>query len=226
MEKREPPAEDSASGPSRLPRGRHGLPRELVLENQRERLISGLIDAVAERGYNETKIADIIEAAGLSRRTFYEHFSNKEDCFAAAYESTFAYIRESMRATDMEKEWTDRVGDGLASLLEVLATHPSLARFFLIAPASVGDEIVDRHHVAMLELVSALVEGSPEPADSIDASETRAQALAGGLSRLVVAKLNAGQAERLRELLPDLVELVLRPYVGSDEAVRLAGESG
>ncbi len=156
----------------------------------------------------------------------HEHFSNKEDCFAAAYESTFAYIRESMRATDMEKEWTDRVRDGLASLLEVLATHPSLARFFLIAPASVGDEIVDRHHVAMLELVSALVEGPPKPPDSVEHSESLEQALAGGLSRLVVSKLNAGEAERLPVLMPDLVELVLRPYVGSDEAVRLAKESG
>lgn len=198
----------------------------MVVENQRERLIAGIVEAVAEHGYNRTTIAAITKAATLSRRTFYEHFDNKEDCFAAAYEATLTYVREAtLTAATEQEEWPERVRAGLSDLLTALASHPELARLFLIAPANVGDEAVDRHHLAMRELVSALIEGPPGPPGPIEPSETREEALAGGISRLIVRKLNAGEAEQLGELLPALVELVLRPYLGGEEAVRLAGES-
>lgn len=113
---------------------------------------------------------------------------------------------------------------GLRGLLEALAAEPDLAAFFLIAPPSAGGQIVDRHHLAMRELVSRLVAGAPEGGGAIEPSETREQALAGGISRLAVGKLNAGGAEGLGALLPALVELVLRPYLGGEEAVRVAGE--
>jgi AcrR family transcriptional regulator len=219
------PGGDSEAGLSRLPRGRHGLPRELVTENQRQRLIAGVIEAVAEHGYGATTIAQITGAAQLSRRTFYEHFSNKEDCFSAAYEASFTYIRDGVLAAGAEQEeWPQRVRAGLSRLLAMLAEHPELAVFFLIAPASVGDEIADRHHLAMRELVGGLLEGAPEVAGSAESAGAREQALAGGISRLIVRKVNAGKAEELAELLPALVELVLRPYLGGEEAVRVAGE--
>jgi AcrR family transcriptional regulator len=198
------------------------LPREMVIQNQRERLVAGIIEAVAENGYSATTIATITKAAALSRRTFYEHFANKEECFAAAYESALHYVREAtLGGVETEKEWPARVRAGLAGLLDGLAAEPDLARFFLIAPRSAGDEIVDRHHLAMRELVGDLVAGGP---DGAEPSETRERALAGGISRLVAGKLNAGEAEALPGLLPALVELVLRPYLGGEEAVRIAGD--
>jgi AcrR family transcriptional regulator len=223
VEKRESPKGEPASGPSRLPRGRHGLPRDLVLENQRERLVAGIIEAVAEHGYNETTIAAITKAAGVSRPTFYAHFENKEACFAAAYEASFEYARETMlKGAALAEEWPERVRGGLAALLAVFAADADLAAFFLIAPASAGDEIADRHHEAMRNIVSALTSGAPVGPGETGPSETREQALAGGLSRLIVRKLAAAGAAELRELLPDLVELILQPYVGSEEAIRVA----
>ena len=225
MEKREQGGDSEEAELSRLPRGRHGLPRELVAENQRQRLITGVIEAVAEHGYGATTIAQITSAAKLSRRTFYEHFSNKEDCFSAAYETSFAYIRDGMQvAAATEEEWPRRVRAGLARLLSMLADHPDLATFFLIAPVSAGDEIAERHHLAMRELVCGLIEGAPGTSGSNESLETREQALAGGISRLIVRKVSAGEAESLSELLPALVELVLRPFLGGEEAVRVAGE--
>ncbi|HEX4307950.1 MAG TPA: helix-turn-helix domain-containing protein, partial [Solirubrobacterales bacterium] len=72
---------------SRLPPGRHGLPRDFVVHNQRERLIAGLAEAVAEKGYGGTTIADITRHAAVSRRTFYEHFDGKDECFVAAFDT-------------------------------------------------------------------------------------------------------------------------------------------
>ena len=220
MEKRGSTGDKPESGPPRLPRGRHGLPRELVSENQRERLISGIISAVAENGFGGATIATITKAAGLSRRTFYEHFDNKEACFVEAYDAALSYLREAtLGAAAAQESWTERVRAGLDGLLGALSAEPQLANFFLIAPASAGGQIVDRHHLAMRELVADLVEGAP---DAGEPSETREQALAGGISRLIVGKLNAGEAQSLPQLGPDLVELVLRPYLGSEAAVRAA----
>jgi AcrR family transcriptional regulator len=221
---REPASEDAAGKPARLPRGRHGLPRDLVLENQRERLVAGVIEAVAEHGYNGTTIAAITKAAGLSRKTFYEHFAGKEECFAAAYEASFEYVRASVLSAAAEADaerWPERVRAGLAALLLVFISDPDLATFFLIAPAAAGDQLAARHHEAMANIVAALTAGAPAAP-----SRTREQALAGGLSALIVSRLRTGQVERLRELLPDLVELILSPYIGSAEAAAEAAEAG
>jgi AcrR family transcriptional regulator len=214
---------DSEATSPRLPRGRHGLPRKVVVENQRGRLISGVIEVVAERGYGAATVTQITEAAKLSRRTFYQQFSNKEDCFVAAYEASIAYLRKAtLTAAANQETWPERVRAGLAGLLDALAQGPAIARFVLIAPASAGDEIAARHHLAMGELLSTLIVGPPGPPGPIKPSSTREQALGGGLSRLIVRELNAGEDEKLEELLPDLVELVLRPFVGNEEAVRVA----
>ena len=208
--------------PKSLPRGRHGLPRELVVENQRSRLISSMITTVAEVGFGKATIAKVTGPAKISRRTFYEFFDNKEDCYRAAYEASFEYLRQAALAAAAGEEWPRSVRAGLEALLEGLAAHPDLACFFLISPASVGDEIAVRHHQAMRELVEALVADAPPATGDDLVSETRAEALAGGLARLAAMKVSAGKAGELPALLPDLVELFLRPYVGSEEAVRVA----
>ncbi len=222
--KREPKGEVPEQPLSRLPRGRHGLPRELVVENQRQRLVSGIVEAVAEHGFGGTTIAHITAAAQLSRRTFYEHFDNKEDCFEAAYEAIFDYLRGKMdEAMARQDEWPERVRAGVGALLETLSAHPDMARFFLVAPASAGDEIADRHHQAMRELVGGLIAGAPQPEGDEELSEAGEQAIAGGISRLVVRRLNGDEAEQLPALLPALVEQTLRPFLGGEEAARLAG---
>jgi hypothetical protein len=95
--------------------------------------------------------------------------------------------------------------------------------FFLIAPASVGEKVALRHHEAMRELVGELAAGAPKRRGKSEPAGTREQALAGGISRLVVRKLDDVEAEKLGELLPALAELVLRPYIGSEEAAHIAG---
>jgi AcrR family transcriptional regulator len=205
-----------------LPRGRHGLPRELIVENQRSRLISGMIETVADQGFGKATIANVIAAAKVSRKTFYESFANREDCYRAAYEATFEFLRERVSAGASAQEWPDSVRGGLAAFLESLGDHPDLAAFFLISPASVGDETSERHHAAIRELVEVLLAKMPADGAAEIATEVRTEALAGGLSRLTAIKVNGGEATDLPALLPDLVELFLRPYLGTAEAIRVA----
>jgi len=204
----------------RLPPGRHGLSRVFVAENQRERLLNGVVEAVAEHGYNATTIASITAAAKISRRTFYEYFEGKEDCFAAAYEMIEAHILDSMLAAPgAGEEWPDRVRARLAALLDVLSRDSAVARCFLIEPLAAGGDIAARYREAMQLLAGAL---RPEPPPSDLDMEIRDQALVGGIATLIVRRLNAGGAKRLPELLPDLVELALAPYLGREEAQHFA----
>jgi AcrR family transcriptional regulator len=204
----------------RLPPGRHGLSRVFVAENQRERLLNGVVEAVAEHGYNATTIAKITAAAKMSRRTFYEYFEGKEDCFAAAYEMIEAHVLDSMlTAPGAGEEWPDRVRARLAALLDVLARDAAVARCFLIEPLAAGGEIAARYREAMQLLAGTL---RPEPPPSELDMEVRDQALVGGIATLIVRRLNSGGAARLPDLLPDLTELALAPFLGREEAKRLA----
>jgi AcrR family transcriptional regulator len=203
-------AQELASGKDRLPPGRHGLPRTFVAENQRERLLNGVVEAVAEHGYNETTIGSIAEAAKISRRTFYEHFKGKEDCFLAAYEMIDDHVRASMLAAgDPGDPWPAQVEARLAALLGVLARDLAVARFYLTEPLVAGGEIAARYRDAM-QLLAETIRRQSGPAE-IDA-EVRDQALMGGIATLITRRLNAGEGGRLPDLLPDLTALVLRPY--------------
>lgn len=211
----------------RLPAGRHGLPREFVVQNQRERIVTALVDTVAERGYNATTVAHITKAAGVSRRTFYEHFEDKEACFLAAYEMVADHIAASMRAAaESFEEWPQQVRAALATMLRFLAGEPELARLCMIEPISAGGEIAARHRASMQNLVEILRAGRPEHGGAHPLPEATEETLVGGIVSLVVREISASRTERLEQLLPDLVELTLAPYVGPEEAERLARPSG
>jgi AcrR family transcriptional regulator len=211
-----------SEGLQKLPPGRHGLSRDFVTQNQRDRLAAGIIASVAEHGYHDTTISRIAAAAGVSRRTFYGYFGSKEECFMA----TFGLIEDHMVTTmteagEGEKGWPRRVRAQLAAMLESFQENPNLVRVALIAPPAAGGEFVERYRSFLERLVAVVVAGRPA-SSSRQPSEAAELAMAGGLASLLVAKVNAGEGDRLTDLLPELVELVLTPYVGRKRAVAAA----
>lgn len=220
------PSPDAAASSPRLPAGRHGLPREFIAQNQRERIITALVDTVAERGYNATTVAHVTKAASVSRRTFYEHFADKEACFLAAYEMVADHIRESMQvAADAFEDWPQKVRAALATMLRFLAGEPELARVCMIEPIAAGGEIAAKHRASMEGFVEILKAGRPEHSGERPLPEATEATLVGGIVSLIVREINAGRTEQLEDLLPDLVELTLAPYLGGEEAARLARAS-
>lgn len=217
------PGEDAPRGLPRLPPGRHGLPREYVIRNQRDRLAAGIISAVAEHGYHDTTITQITAAAGVSRRTFYAYFSSKEECYFDTYDLIVRHLRGAVEeAAAPLEDWTERVAAKVRAMLEFFAANPDLARFVLIAPPRAGDEIAARFRVATENALSELTDGAPSAPEAREPSETVQQSLVGGIVALIVRKVEAGEGEELPTLLPGLLELFLTPYLGRDEAVRVA----
>lgn len=223
-----PSAESSEYPPelSRLPPGRHGLPREFVTHNQRERLIAGLAEAVAENGYASTTIAHITRHAAVSRRTFYEHFASKDECFIAAYDVVMEELtRRIEEAFDQEDEWPQAVRAGIGAMLEFLTAEPHLARLSMVEALVAGPVMVDRYDAAIQGLVPYFEAGregrSPEVLAGL--SPSTEEALVGGMVSLISRRIFADRTAELESLLPDLVEFTLTPYLGSAEAAKVAG---
>src|SRR3954469_18893021 len=130
-----------------LPRGRHAASREVVRESQRGRMLAAMAGAVGEKGYGAVAVADVIARAGVSRKTFYEHFDNKEECFLAAYD---AGVDAMLGAID------DAIGEavsdgpvaiaraGTVRYLETLAANPAFARPFLVEVLAAGPRALER----------------------------------------------------------------------------------
>jgi AcrR family transcriptional regulator len=123
----------------KLPRGRHGLPREVVLQSQRERLLAAVVRVTATKGYQASSVADILKEAGVGRETFYKHFKDKEDCFVTANDALVADLENVVKEAYGEPgSWPQRVRRGLSSTLEWFAVSPEIARVMMIEMGTVG----------------------------------------------------------------------------------------
>lgn len=192
-----------------------GLSRAEVVANQGRRIFDGLAAALAYHGYEDTKIADVVELAGVSRATFYEHFQGKEACFAAAYDDGVERLAAAVVGAATEQaEWPDRVSEGLRAGLELLAAEPRLAHLLLVeAPAAARPARLE-HERSLTELAEALRLPAEGPPAGETLSEDTARLLAGGLVSHLSGRVLAGEAERLPELHGVLLEYLLTPVAG------------
>jgi AcrR family transcriptional regulator len=214
-------ADEETLGP--LPAGRHGFSREQVAHNQRERLIAGLATAVAEKGYRAVTITDITKEARVSRRVFYANFEGKEECFLAAFEVVVGHIRElAAEAIAPAEDWPHRAIGAARAVLAFFAAEPDLARLCLVESQAAGPAVSARFHEAVHEVTPYLEQGRAERAGERELPATTEESTIGALVMLTSRKVAAGEAEQLEDLLPDVVEFILAPYLGAEEASGLA----
>jgi AcrR family transcriptional regulator len=203
----------------RLPRGRHGLSREAVTESQRSRIHQAMIEIVSERGYPETRVVDVIGVAGVSRKTFYELFDSKEDCFLATYDMLLGNLLADT-ADGFEARpgapWAERVEGGLGSLLEHLAAHPDEARFAIVEVLAAGPKALARRDAALRQFTGFLESGRSETA--VELPGITALSLAGGVNELLYSEILHGAAAQLPDRLPDLMFWIALPFLGAERA--------
>jgi AcrR family transcriptional regulator len=209
-----------------LPSGRHGFTREQVAAHQRERIVAGLAEAVAERGYNAVTITQIAKSARVSKRAFYEQFESKDECFLAAFEIVVFHLRELIEdEIEPIPDWPHRVVAGLGALLDFIAADPALARLCLVDSITAGPAVAERFREQIDVFVPLLQPGRAERDNPRPLPDSTEETLIGALVSMLSRSLAFGDVASLRGLLPDFVEFVLMPYVGPTEAHRLAEES-
>lgn len=209
--------------PGRLPRGRHGLTRAEVVENQRRRLVDAVPAAVREKGFASLTVEDISSRAGVSRRTFYENFRDVGDCFVAACrhqaERLLIVVGEAGAAGE---DWAERARLALGALLRYLAIRPDVAHMAMIEVLAAGPAALAERDRAVALLSSLIgdeaLAAGPEPAPRL-----LLEVIAGATLQLIYARVLAGAGEELEQLLPTIMYMVLVPLHGPVAAAALAG---
>jgi AcrR family transcriptional regulator len=207
---------------SRLPRGRHGIPQALVTENQRDRLIDAATAIFAERGFASLAVANVIDQAGVSRGTFYEIFDNKFDCLLAAQQRAFDRLhRAIVSACSAEDDWPRGVAAGVAAGLDFVAEFPDDARLILASSHPSSEPQLASEGISANEwLADLLRDGSRTYADARSPSDLTEQAAVGAAISIVGSCLTSERVGPMPELTAALVQIILTPYLGGDEAKR------
>ena len=209
-----------------LPGGYHRLSREQIADSQRERLLAAIAHEVAEHGYRATRLTEVVKYASVSTRDFYAHFSDKEECFLAAFELVVDHIGKLItEAAEPEPDWPHEVIAGLRAALEFFAAEADLARLCLLESVSATPTIAIRFREAVLACVPALARGRAELSDADSLLPEAESSIIGGAVSLATRAIITGKGEQLADLLPDLVDFTLSPYLGAERAAELAAET-
>jgi len=204
----------------RLPRGRHGLSREYVAQNQRQRLLVALVETLDERGYEKTTVSLVGARARVSKSDFYRHFASKDACFVAAYDEAVEDLRvEMLAACAKQSGWAEGVCAGLAAALAWLAREPARANLLLVEGLRAGREIYDHFLAALQSFVPPLRDSAPSRA--APPPEAADEAVVGGVVSLLGRRVLAGETEQMERFFPEVAVFALTPYLGAAAARRI-----
>jgi AcrR family transcriptional regulator len=215
----------SKSTPRPLP-GRQQLSREFIAQHQRARIVNALALEVSEKGYRAVTVADIVKRAGIARNTFYENFGSKEDCFLAAQQFAMSNaLGQVVEAAGKIEDWPHRVQAGLAAFLIYVAEEPALARTCMVDALAAAPTSVRYYEESLQAFVSLFRLGRDVSPHGQELPETLEEALIGGVFWILYQRLHGGDPTGVQELLPELVEFALTPYLGAEAARAVAAEA-
>ena len=208
-----------------LPRRPHGSVREELRASQRGRLICAIADSVAAKGYAATTVADVIALAGVSRKTFYEHFEDKESCFLAAYDHGAAAIYDAMlEAAAGSEDWEELLTAVFSTWLEFLAADLAFTRAYMIEFWAAGDAARERwkerrdRTAGLLKVLHERIRR--EDPTVVPVSDFVIAAVVGGVNRVVVSHVLANDPAPLIDLEPELLRFIKLTLASHDPAAR------
>jgi AcrR family transcriptional regulator len=215
-----------ASTPART---REGAPRsDGLAADQRARILDAAERLVNERGCSGASIEAIVKAAGVSSVTFYEHFADKEACFVAAFDravvETATVVREAALGSGSDG-WPEQVRAALEALLAAVADRPAGARLCLVEAQVAGPDLRSRYEATLDATAAHLRRGRLLESAPRSLPDTVEEAAAGGIAWLLRQRVELGRIAGIAELLPELVEIALSPYLGDTGKAAVASDA-
>jgi AcrR family transcriptional regulator len=193
------------------------LPREFVASHKRRRMMDAIAELTADKGYEATKIADIVRRAAVARKTLYDNFDGKEDLFLSAVDANLSAMREAVEEACGNGDSTeDGIVAGLEALLDFIAQHPAAARMCMVEAISATPGSARIYDAGMRDFVDLLRKSTPA---GKDLPETIEESLVGGVAWILQLQIRRGEAGEAAELLPELSQFVLSPYLGIGKVV-------
>lgn len=195
-------------------------PPQLV-EIQRARMLASTLDVLNERGAANVSIAHIVARSGVSRRTFYELFESREDCFLAAFEEALALATARVSSVyTSEQKWRGRIRAGLVALLGFLDEEPAMGHMLVVESLSVGPRTIERRHQVLVRLAAVVDEGRSLSANAASLPSLTADGLVGGALSLIHMRIVRPGEGSLLELTSQLMSMIVLPYLGAAAARR------
>jgi AcrR family transcriptional regulator len=188
---------------------------------QRARMLAAAVDLIAGTGYAELTVARVVERSGVSRRTFYEAFSDREDCFLAVFEHALAEASLLAReAYDRESGWRDGIRAALARLLLLIDDEPTLARVCLVETLAGGERVLARRMRLLADLARAVDGGRALARGQGEPSPLSAEGVVGGVLAVIHSRLLERTREPFVDLVGPLMSMIVMPYLGAKAARR------
>jgi AcrR family transcriptional regulator len=211
---------------SRVPSGPQPVSREDAPADQRRRILRATAELVAKRGFQGATNELIVRRARVGYATFYKHFADKEECLLALFEETSRRVEVTLRGVyEQEPEpWSRKAAAVLRTLFALIAADPVVAKACLVETLSAGPAALAAYEAALKSFGPMLRPGRDLNPRGEQLPATLEDTLAGGVLWVAYQRLIVGEADKLEGLLPETVEFVLTPYLGEEEAVRVASE--
>ncbi|HEY7953592.1 MAG TPA: TetR family transcriptional regulator [Solirubrobacteraceae bacterium] len=223
-----PPRESTAgahkdalpAGEGRAHAGGEGLPREHVSEIQRMRILVAMAEVASERGAGSVTVAHVVARAGVSRRTFYDLFADREECFLAAFEEAIGRVgAQVIAAYQVQDSWRERIRAGLWALLVFFDEEPATARLCIVESLAAGPRVLERRAVVLRALVRAIDEGrAAVPKRATQPPPLTAEGVVGAVLSVIHTRLSEANPKPLSGLLGELMSVIVLPYLGQASA--------
>ena len=199
-----------------LPRGRHSLPRDEVVARQRARILAAMVRVVGQRGYHGTRVAHVTECARLSRRTFYDLYDGKEDCFVDAFgvaARTLVAPAERAVAERARSPWVERTTVAVGAFVDAVVEVPDAGRVVIVESLATGAEGLRRRDEALAPLYALLAEAGARRGPRMPS--VTGEIVLGGLLHVLFQELTGGDPPRLARRARELVHWTVAPYAAS-----------
>jgi AcrR family transcriptional regulator/DNA-binding MarR family transcriptional regulator len=209
-----PPRQTAAAAPA------PGLPREHVSEIQRMRILAAMAEVASERGAGSVTVAHVVGRAGVSRRTFYDLFADREECFLAAFEEAIGRVgAQVIESYEQEHAWRERIRAGLWALLVFLDEEPATANLCVVESLAAGPRVLEHRARVLRALVRAVDEGrAAMPKKASQLPPLTAEGVVGAVLSVIHTRLSDPNSRPLTGLLGELMGMIVLPYLGQAAA--------
>ena len=182
-------------------------------------MLAAAVEAVGEVGYARMSVAQVIGRARVSRKTFYDVFSDREDCFLTAFSHAVEQARAiATEAYEQESGWLDGIRAALASLLVFMDDEPALARLFVVEALGASERVLEHRARVLDELAVVIDRGRFVASGTSEPPDVTAEGVVGAVFAVVHARVLDGGREPLADLLGPLMSMIVLPYLGAKAA--------
>jgi AcrR family transcriptional regulator len=201
--------------------GRVGAGGQGVAEIQRARLLAAMADVVCEHGAGNVTVAHVVERAGISRRTFYELFEDRDECFLAAFDEGVALVSRCVLAVyEPEAKWAERIRSALTAVLDFLDAEPSVGWLLVVGSLGAGAKVLERRREVLARAIVAVDAGRGEGKAGAGLASLTAEGIVGAVSSVIHGRMIENGHPLLIELVNPLMSMAVMPYLGPGAAGR------